>query len=411
MVNDRQQAPTRSQEEERAKIFAAHLGGKIAVRARRRLTSPEALRLVYTPGVAEVCCHLQAHPEDRAQYTWLGRTVAIVTNGTAVLSLGHIGPIASLPVMEAKAALFAQLAGLNAVPILLQAREPESLIATVEQLAPSFGAIMLEDIESPACFVIERELQRRLAIPVLHADQHATAVVVLAALQRAAVLLGKPLHHLKVLTHGAGPTGLAVTRLLHLAGLRQLQVCDAQGRRWPNGQALRDPTETAVAALINPQRAHGDLATLLPGHDVLISTTNGYRVTQDLVAAMASQAIVLAMANPRPAIAPEEALAAGCAFALDGTTLNNALAFPGLFRGALAAQATQFTEAMLLAAADAIAALAPEGQLVPEQLDRRVHRAVARAVAQAAPGASRSRPVVPPRVQQTAQSMDLGHAR
>jgi malate dehydrogenase (oxaloacetate-decarboxylating) len=343
----------------------------------------KALRLIYTPGVAEVCRHLVAHPEDSLKYTWLGSTVAVVTNGTAVLSLGNIGPLASLPVMEAKAALFKDLAGLNAVPILVRARDVKTFVETVEQIAPSFGGIMLEDIEWPACFAIERELRTQLAIPVLHADQHATAVVVLAAMMKAVSSFDKSPQALRVAIHGAGPTGLSTAQLLHAWGVRSLLMFREDGALWPSQETLSDPSQEEVEAFVNPDRERGRLQELLEKRDVLVSTSGGFHVTPSMVARMGPKAVVLAISNPQPAIAPREALAAGCAFALDGTNLNNALAFPGLFKGALESHAPQFSQAMLLAAAEAIAKAAPEGQLVPDQLDRQLHAKVAGAVAKA----------------------------
>ncbi|MCM8794538.1 MAG: NAD-dependent malic enzyme [Candidatus Omnitrophica bacterium] len=368
----------------RQKIFQVHLNGKLEVRSRRPIRTEEALRLVYTPGVAEVCRHLQSHPEDQAAYTWVGRTVAVVTNGTAVLSLGAIGPEASLPVMEAKAALFRELAGLNAVPILIRTREPELFVRTVEQIAPSFGAIMLEDIESPACFVIERRLQEQLNIPVLHADQHATAVAVLAAVMNAVSILEKRPSKFRVLLHGAGPSGLAIARLLRVWGVKDLALCRGDGSAWAGDEVAGNPAYAALAPLTRPCQETARFEELLRGRDILISTSGGFRLSRAALAAMAPQAVVLAISNPQPLVAPQEALAAGCAFALDGTAVNNALAFPGLFQGVLESRAHRFEDAMLLAAAKAIAQAAPEGRLVPDQLDRKLHRKVARAVAKTA---------------------------
>lgn len=368
----------------RGEALAAHVGGKLETRSRIPLRSLRALQLLYTPGVAEVCRHLVAHPEDSFKYTWHGSTVAVVTNGTAVLSLGNIGPLASLPVMEAKAALFKDLAGLNAVPVLVRARDVKTFVETIEQIAPSFGGVMLEDIEWPACFAIERELRTRLAIPVLHADQHATAVAVLAAVMKAADSLGKSCEHLRILVHGAGPAGLATTRLLHAWGVRSLLMFREDGALWPSQGTLSDPSQKEVEAFVNPDRERGRLQELLEDRDVLVSTSGGFRVTPSMVARMGPKAVVLAISNPQPAIAPKEAIAAGCAFALDGTSLNNALAFPGLFKGALESHACRFSQAMLLAAAETIAKAAPEGQLVPDQLDRRLHTQIAGAVAKAA---------------------------
>ncbi|MBI3996670.1 MAG: NADP-dependent malic enzyme [Candidatus Omnitrophica bacterium] len=356
----------------------------IEVRSRVRLKTSRDLRKVYTPGVAEVCRQLQNHPEEAGQYTWRDTTVAIVTNGSAVMSLGAIGTKASLPVMEAKAVLFRELVELNGVPILIESREPETVVKVVEQIAASFGAVMLEDIESPACFEIERTLQERLQIPILHADQHATAVAVLAVLKKTAAFVQKPYRQLKVLIHGSGASGLAVARLLHVDGLRDIVVCRADGTRWPGSASLSDATEKTIAGLVNPDGVGARLEDLLNARDVLISTSSRCQITATHITMMARRPIALVIANPDPALTTDELDAAGCAVALDGTAVNNLLAFPGLFRGALHAQAAQFDDEMLLAAAEAIVQATPNGQFVPDSLDRQLHSFVAHAVSERA---------------------------
>lgn len=368
----------------RRRIFRAHRGGVIEVRSRVRLKTSRDLQRLYTPGVAEVCRQLQAHPEDGGQYTWRDTTVAIVTNGSAVMSLGAVGPKASLPVMEAKAALFRELVGLNGVPIVIESREPAMVIKVVEQIAASFGAVMLEDIESPACFEIERTLTERLEIPVLHADQHATAVAVLAALKKAAVFVQTPYRQLKVLIHGSGPSGLAVARLLQVDGVRDILVCRADGARWPGSDSPHDATEKLIAGLVNPDGGGARLEALLKERDVLISTSSQRQITAPSITAMAERPIVPVISNPHPALTTDELDAVGCAVALDGTAVNNLLAFPGLFRGALNAKARHFSDEMLLAAAQALAESTPQGRLVPDPLDRQTHSFVAHAVSEAA---------------------------
>ncbi|PIQ84319.1 MAG: NAD-dependent malic enzyme [Candidatus Omnitrophica bacterium CG11_big_fil_rev_8_21_14_0_20_63_9] len=377
-------AGSRLTEAARRRIFRAHRGGVIEVRSRFRLKTSRDLQRLYTPGVAEVCRQLQAHPEEASQYTWRDNTMAIVTNGSAVMSLGAIGTQASLPVMEAKAALFRELVGLNGVPILIESREPETVIKVVEQIAASFGAVMLEDIESPACFEIERTLTERLAIPVLHADQHATAVAVLAALKKAAVFVQKPYRQLNVLIHGSGPSGLAVARLLHVDGVRDILMCQTDGTRWPGSNSLHDATEKLIAELVNRDGGSGQWEELLKGRDVLISTSSQGRITAAHIRTMAERPIALVISNPRPALTIDELDAAGCVVALDGTAVNNLLAFPGLFRGALNAKARRFSDRMLVAAADALADSAPQGRLVADPLDRQAHSFVAHAVSEAA---------------------------
>jgi malate dehydrogenase (oxaloacetate-decarboxylating) len=342
--------------------------------------------------VAEVCRQLQSHPEEAGQYTWRDTTVAIVTNGSAVMSLGAIGTKASLPVMEAKAAIFRELVGLNGVPILIESREPETVVKVVEQIAASFGAVMLEDIESPACFEIERTLTERLAIPLLHADQHATAVAALAALKKAAMFVQKPYHQLKVLIHGSGPSGLALARLLQVDGVRDILVCRADGTRWPGSASLSDATEKIVAGLVSPDGGGARLEDLLKGRDVLISTSSQCQITTTHITTMAERPIALVISNPRPLLTTDELDAAGCAVVLDGTAVNNLLAFPGLFRGALNAKARQFSDRMLMAAAEALAEATPQGRLVPDPLDRQTHSFVAHAVSEAAVQSDRVAP-------------------
>ena len=368
----------------RRRIFKAHQGGAIEVRARRRLKTSGDLQRLYTPGVAEVCRQLQAHPEDEAVYTWIPSTVAIVTNGSDVMSLGAIGGKASLPVMEAKAVLFRELVGLNGVPILIESREPETVVKVVEQIAASFGAVMLEDIESPACFAIERTLTERLPISVLHADQHATAVAVLTALKKAAAFVQKPYRQLNVLIHGSGPPGLAVARLLQVDGLKDILVCRDDGTRWPGSDSLSDATEKTIAGLVNPDSGGGRLEDFLKGRDVLISTSSQRQLTAAQIATMAERPIALVISNPQPVLTTDELYAAGCAVALDGTAVNNILAFPGLFRGALNAKAQHFSDRMLLAASEALAETTPQGRAVPDPLDRQMHSFVAHAVSEAA---------------------------
>lgn len=368
----------------RRRIFKAHCGGVIEVRSRFRLKTSRDLRRLYTPGVAEVCRQLQNHPEEAGQYSWRDNTVAIVTNGSAVMSLGAIGTKASLPVMEAKAALFRELVGLNGVPILIESREPKTVVKVVEQIAASFGAVMLEEIESPACFEIERTLRERLQIPILHADQHATAIAVLAALKKSAAFVQKPYRQLKILIHGSGPSGLAVARLLKVDGVRNILMCRADGIRWPGLTSLSDAMEKTIAELVNPDGGGARLEDLLKGCDVLLSTSSQRQITATHITTMAERPIALVISNPHPVLTTDELYAAGCAVALDGTTVNNLLAFPGLFRGALNAKVQHFSDRMLLAAAEALTEATPQGRLVPDPLDRQTHSFVAHAVSEAA---------------------------
>ncbi|MEV6708212.1 NAD(P)-dependent malic enzyme, partial [Micromonospora wenchangensis] len=376
-------------------VFRLHLGGKLAVASTVPLTSREDLSLAYTPGVARVCEAIAADPALVDDYTWVSHTVAVVTDGSAVLGLGNIGPRAALPVMEGKAVLFKQFAGVDAVPVCLDTQDVDEIVATVRALAPSFGGINLEDISAPRCFEVERRLDEALPIPVFHDDQHGTAIVVLAALRNAASLLNRKLGDLRVTVSGAGAAGVAVTHMLVAGGVdpEQVVVCDSRG---VIGRHRDDLTETKahLAATTNAQGRRGDVTEALRGADVLIGVSGG-RIPEVAVAGMAPGGIVFALANPTPEVDPEVA-ARHVAVVATGRSdypnqINNVLAFPGVFRGALDARATRITDGMKVAAADAIAgvvdgALTPDA-IVPSPLDPRV----APAVAEAVPGAHSGR--------------------
>jgi malate dehydrogenase (oxaloacetate-decarboxylating) len=326
------------------------------------------LRDIYTPGVARVCLAIRDDPALAWEYTSLAKTVAVVTNGTAVLGLGDIGPLAGLPVMEGKAALFAQLVGLNAVPILIDSHDPEQIVAVVLAIEKSFGAIQLEDIAAPACFAVEAALRARLAKPVLHDDQHGTAVVALAALHNATARVGRRLEDSVIGQVGLGAAGLGIVRLLRAHGC---------------GRVLG--TDRAPAALDRLAALGGEPSTLeaiMATCDIVIATTGVPGLIRPELVRPGQ--VILALSNPDPEIQPTLALERGAAFAADGRGINNVLGFPGLFRGALEARATAFTDAMLMAAAHRIAALAPGTSLVPDALDPAVHAAVTEAVRAAA---------------------------
>ncbi len=350
------------------RVFNRHRGGKIRTVSSMEIGSIQILRDLYTPGVARVCLAIQRDPSLARQYTNLQNTVAIVTNGTAILGLGDIGALAGLPVMEGKAALFASLAGISGVPILIEAREPASVIETVAAIAPSFGAIQLEDIGAPACFEIEQALVERLDIPVLHDDQHGTAVVTLAAVRNAGRIADQRLSSSVVGQIGLGAAGIGIARLLRARGVERILGADL------------DPD--AVARFVAMGGEPLELERIMAESDIVIATT-GVKGLIRPEQVRAGQ-IVLALSNPEPEIEPRVAMAAGAAFAADGQSVNNVLGFPGLFRGALDAGARRFTDAMLLAAAEAIGDCADTGKLVPESLDPAVHEAVAAAVRAAA---------------------------
>ncbi len=346
------------------RVFDRHRGGKIRTESAIPITTQQVLRDIYTPGVARVCLAIRADPALAWEYTSLGNSVAVVTNGTAVLGLGAIGPLAGLPVMEGKAALFSTLVGINAVPILLDETDPARCIDHVAAIASGFGAIQLEDFAAPACFEIEEGLRARLDRPVLHDDQHGTAVVTLAAVLNATRRAGTALAGCVVGQVGLGAAGIGIVRLLQKAGVRRVLGTDL------DAGALR-----RFAAMGGEPATLGEI---MRKADIVIATTGA----RGLIApeSVRKGQIILALSNPDPEIEPAIALAHGAAIAADGKGINNLLGFPGLFKGALEARAKCFTDAMLLAAAGAIAELARGDDLVPDALDRAVHEAVAAAV-------------------------------
>ena len=373
-------------------VFALHEGGKLAVASTVPLSSREDLSLAYTPGVARVCEAIAADPDLADRYTWTGHTVAVVTDGSAVLGLGNIGPRAAMPVMEGKAVLFKQFGAVDAVPICLDTQDVDEIVAIVSALAPSFGGINLEDISAPRCFDIEERLDAALPIPVFHDDQHGTAIVVLAALRNSARLLDRKLADLRVVISGAGAAGVAVARMLMAGGVQpaNLVVCDSRGVLHSGRDGLSG-AKAWLAAETNASDVGGGIAGALRGADVLIGVSGG-TIDEAAVAGMARDGIVFALANPTPEVAPEVAERYAAVVATGRSDhpnqINNVLAFPGVFKGALAARATRITEGMKVAAAEAIAEvvaadLRPDA-VVPSPLDPRVAPAVAEAVAAAA---------------------------
>jgi malate dehydrogenase (oxaloacetate-decarboxylating) len=350
------------------RVFNRHRGGKIRTIASLPINTLQVLRDIYTPGVARVCLAIEKDPQAAREFTSVDSTVAVVTNGTAVLGLGDIGPLAGLPVMEGKAALFAYLVGLSAVPILLEERRPERVADLVASIHLSFGAIQLEDFAAPECFEIERLLRERLRKPVLHDDQHGTAVVALAALTNAARRAGKSWEESVIGQIGLGAAGLGIARLLRAAGAKRLLGAD------------RNPE--AVARLVALGGEGATLQSIMERADIVIATT-GVRGLIKPEWVRPGQ-VILALSNPDPEIEPLAARERGAAFAADGKGINNVLAFPGLFKGALAARAPCFTDAMLIAAARTIAASADGDALVPSPLDKAMHERVAAAVQAAA---------------------------
>ena len=371
-------------------VLAAHRGGKLEVRGRLPLRTRADLSLAYTPGVAQVCELLAARPEAAWEYTGKGRTVLVVTDGTAVLGLGDLGPEAAMPVMEGKALLFKEFGGVDAVPLCLATTDVDEIVETVVRVAPAYGGVNLEDISSPRCFEVERRLQERLDVPVFHDDQHGTAVVVLAALRNAARVTGRDLPDLRVVVGGAGAAGVAVTKILQDAGVGDVVVCDRRGVLGPHREDLTE-VKRDLADTTNAGGLSGTLADALVGAHVFVGLSGG-QVGEEAVARMAPRSSVLALANPTPEVHPDVAHRHAAVVATGRSDhpnqINNVLAFPGIFRGALEVRARAVTEGMKLAAAAALADvvgddLAPD-LVVPSVFDRRVAPAVAAAVAAAA---------------------------
>jgi len=379
--------------------FALHRGGKVEVVSTVPLETRDDLSLAYTPGVARVCTAIAADPELAFDYTWKSRVVAVVTDGTAVLGLGDIGPLAALPVMEGKALLFKHFGGIDAVPICLDTTDVDELVDTVARLAPSFGGINLEDISAPRCFEVERRLQERLDIPVFHDDQHGTAIVVLAALRNAARLTGRTLGDLRVVVSGAGAAGIAVSRMILEAGIGDLAIADSRGIVHAGRDDL-NAEKQLFAAVSNRAGRTGTFIDALAGADVLVGLSSG-TIAPSAVRSMAPDSIVFAMANPDPEVHPDVAHAEGARVVATGRSdfpnqINNVLAFPGVFQGALAVRATRITEGMKLAASEALAAVVGDDLsaecVIPSVFDARVAPAVADAVAATARAEGVARP-------------------
>ena len=363
--------------------------GKVAVRSKVTVETREDLSTAYTPGVAEPCRKIRDCKEDVYRYTAKGNLVAVVSDGTAVLGLGDIGPEAAMPVMEGKAILFKEFADIDAFPICLDTKDAEEIIKTVKNLAPTFGGINLEDISAPRCFEIERRLKEELDIPVFHDDQHGTAIVVAAGLINALKFTGKKLEDAKIVINGAGSAGISICKLLLQFGVKDAVLVDQKGALCP-GEAWMNDAQKEMAEKTNKDRQTGDLSEIMKGKDVFIGVSAPNIVTSEMVASMAKDPVVFAMANPVPEIMPDEAKKGGEKVVATGRSdfpnqINNVLVFPGIFRGALDARASQITEEMKMAAARAIAGIIAEEELnedyiIPGVFDKRVCSAVADAV-------------------------------
>lgn len=379
--------------------------GKLEIVSKVAVSNEYELSLAYSPGVAEPCKEIERDKSAAYDYTMKGNTVAVLTNGTAVLGLGNIGPDASMPVMEGKAVLLKNFAGVNAFPIALKTEDTEEIIRTVKLLEPGFGGVNLEDIAAPACFIIEERLREEMDIPVFHDDQHGTAIVTLAGLINALKLTGRAVEETKVVVNGAGAAGISVVKLLSGFGFPNIIMCDTKGAIYEGRPTGMNPYKDKVAEMTNFNKEGGQLADVIRGADVFIGVSAEGALTQDMVRSMNVDAIIFAMANPNPEILPHLAKEAGARVVGTGRSdypnqINNVLAFPGIFRGALDVRASDINEAMKIAAVGAIAGLLEEHELhndyvIPAPFDPRVATAVAAAVAQAAVGTGVARkPVV-----------------
>ncbi|MFU7592679.1 NAD(P)-dependent malic enzyme [Priestia sp. RMT2NF4] len=368
--------------------------GKLEVKSKVKVQNAQDLSLAYSPGVAEPSKEIHEHPETVYDYTMKGNMVGVVTNGTAVLGLGNIGPAASLPVMEGKAILFKSFAGVDAFPITLDTTDTDKIVETVKLMAHTFGGINLEDIAAPQCFEIEERLKKEVDIPVFHDDQHGTAIVTVAGLVNALKIVNKSMKDLKIVLNGAGAAGIAITKLLYSYGVRDMIMCDTRGAIYEGRLQGMNKVKSEVASYTNVNKESGTLSDVIKGADVFIGVSAADALSQEMVKSMNDEAIIFAMANPNPEIKPDAAKEAGAAVIGTGRSdfpnqVNNVLAFPGIFRGALDVRATHINEEMKKAAVEAIASLITEEELnvdyvIPGPFDPRVAPAVAESVAKAA---------------------------
>lgn len=376
-------------QKEKALICHKEWNGKLETIAKSKVNSREDLAIAYTPGVAEPCKVIAEDPSAVYTYTWKSNTVAVVSDGSAVLGLGNIGPLAAMPVMEGKCVLFKEFGDVNAVPICLDTQDTEEIIATVKNIAPGFGGINLEDISAPRCFEIEERLKKELNIPVFHDDQHGTAIVVLAGIINGLRVTGKKKEECKVVVNGAGSAGIAITKLLLNYGFKHITMCDREGiigKDYPN----LNPVQLQMTEVTNLEQKSGTLADALRGADIFVGVSAPGIVTPEMVSSMNKDSILFAMANPTPEIMPDLAKAAGARVVGTGRSdfpnqVNNVIAFPGIFKGALEGHAQQITEEMKLAAAESLAALVSDDELnedfiMPEAFDPRVSKVVSAAV-------------------------------
>ena len=367
--------------------------GKVEVISKVQVTNKSELAMAYSPGVAEPCRKIHANPEDVFKYTAKGNLVAVVSDGTAVLGLGDIGPLAAMPVMEGKAILFKEFANVDAFPICLDTKDPDEIVETVKRLAPTFGGINLEDISAPRCFEIESRLKKELDIPVFHDDQHGTAIVVCAGLINALKVVKKEMKDVKIVINGAGSAGISICKLILQFGVGDVVLVDRQGALCP-GEEWMNPAQKAMAEVTNKSKQTGPLAEIIKDKDIFIGVSAPNLVTAEMVKTMAEEPIIFAMANPTPEIMPDVAKEGGAKVVATGRSdfpnqINNVLVFPGIFRGALDVRATEITEEMKIGAAKAIASLVTDEELtedyiIPSPFDKRVCSVVAKEVGRVA---------------------------
>ena len=361
-----------------------HRGGKIAVTPTVRVETLSDLRMIYTPGVAQVCNYIVEHPEAAREYTSIGNSVCIATNGSAILGLGNIGVCAGMPVMEGKSVILNKMAGISCAPLLIDSEDAGRIVDTLEAVSKTFSVIMIEDIKAPLCFEVEEKLQERIDVPVFHDDQHGTATVILAALLNALSVTGRHKGRVKVVISGAGAAGMATGRMLLEYGFRHITICDRRGAIYRGRPEHMDAYKDSIAEITNKTGEKGSLRDIIKEADIFIGVSASNLVSQDMVRSMKKNPIVFAMANPFPEILPADALEAGAAVALDGRTVNNALIFPGIIRGALDAGASRITYPMKFSAAETLASLAGKHEVVPDFMNLLVHRKIADAVRDAA---------------------------
>jgi malate dehydrogenase (oxaloacetate-decarboxylating) len=365
-------------------VLHIHKGGKIAVTPTVKMDTLSDLRMIYTPGVAQACNYIIENPGKARQLTSIGNSVCIATNGSAVLGLGDIGVLAGMPVMEGKSVILHKMAGVSCSPILIDSDDTDRIVDTLEAISKTFGIIMIEDMKAPLCFEVEKRLQERLSIPVFHDDQHGTATVILASLIKLLQLLGKTKETVNIVINGAGAAGIATGKMLIKYGFSDIIICDSKGAVYRGRKKNMNAYKKAMAGITNRKQEKGSLKDIMKKKDVFIGLSGPNLVSKDMVRTMNENPIVLALANPIPEILPNDALEAGAAFALDGRTVNNCLAFPGIIRGALDAYAPRITYEMKFRAAEAIAALAGKHEGVPNFMNLGIHRKIADAVKRAA---------------------------